>query len=87
MKSITLREACHILNRSKKVEIGGCVASFNQVDCKKKDFEVFLDLNWSDDGFPFNAKFLVKDNKYVDFDGKSLYFISSYGDREILKLV
>lgn len=87
MKSISLREASHILNRSQKVEIGGCVAKFPATDYKKKDFETFLDLNWNDDGFPFNAKFLVRDNKYVDFDGKALYFISSYGDREILKLI
>jgi hypothetical protein len=87
MKNISLREASHILNRSKGVEIGGCVAKFAPTDYKKRDFEVFLDLNWNDDGIPFNAKFLVRDNKNVDFDGKLLYLISSYGDVEELKLL
>lgn len=86
MKNITLREACHVLNRHKAVEIAGHIIPIKNVEYTNENDAEFLQLEWSDEGLPFNVSFAVKDNKFVDFDGKTLYLVSTFGDQEILNL-
>lgn len=88
MKTVPLREVCHLLRDKSFVSIGDFEARIsNQVEYNADPNHVFLELYWEVDELPFFVSFATKDNKTIQVDNQTLRLVSTDGDIEQVTVI
>jgi hypothetical protein len=85
MKKITLKEAYQILENANAIIINDNALVYSKLwELEDDDTNVFLYVQWDDEGKKYNLKFNEGDNQEVEISGSSmfLYDTDSNGDED-----
>ena len=84
MKTLTLKEAIHILEQCSAIIIDDDIVTY---PCVHADESMFLEISWDDGHNSYGVTFHDADNQDITISGSSMFLIDSMGDENQITIL